>query len=202
MPPQPSSRVMDRFFKGVIPYDGDPFTSFTDNTDQPAPEGNLMHWTGVAMNTIGMRAWRQIQRGGISLQNPAITIFPYARWHLEPVNGFGMGLNYVAGSDATENRFVIGTVSNTSGAGLAQNFIAWWRSRSLMQCLQHTWFEGGLTLKSYTLAQLGTASHQANTDPNRSDGTMYSVTNGSLAKWNSFQSRWEIFAPTSNITPS
>ena len=202
MPPQPSSRVMDRVFKSYIPYDGDPFTSFTDTSDQPAPEGNLMHWTGVAMNEIGKRAWRQIQRGGISLQNPAIQRFPYARWHMEPAFGFGMGLNFVPGAEETDNRFVLGSVSNASGAGIAQNFIAWWRTRSLMQCLQHTWFEGGMTLKSYTLASFGQAGHAVNTDPNRTDGTCYSVTNGGIAKWNSIAGNWSIFAPSSTVVPA
>lgn len=210
MPPQPSSRTMDRFFKGHLPFDGDTFTSFTDTSDQPAPEGNLMHWTGEAMDQIGRRAWEKIARGGDTLPAPGIIQADIWRYQPEPVNGFGVGWNWVAGEsggvpDPSLDRFIFGTVSNASGASIAQNFMAVWRSRALIQMVQHTEYLGGMTLKSYTGSNFASASHAVNTDPNKKAGTTY---------WDSVNSRlmvatgtgptagWAQFNADATITPA
>ena len=171
MPPQTSSQVMDRFFKSYLPYDGDPYTSFTDTSDQTAPAGNLMHWTGVAMNVIGQRAWESIVRGGGTQRAPNLLQTDIWRWQPEPVSGFGLGWNWVPGATVEQDRFVFGTVSNLSGVNIAPNYIAIWRTTNLIQMVQHTEFLAGMTLKSYTTAQFTNINHAVNTDQNKKEGT-------------------------------
>lgn len=176
MPPQPSSRVMDRFWRHYIPFDGDSFTSCTDTSDLPAPEGNLMHWSGATMNEIGKRAWSRLAQGGISLPGPSAVFAPSVRYALEPLNGFGLTYGWVDGGDPLNNRVVVGASSN-SNPGVVVPYLAFWRARNLIQLAQHTEALGPFTFKSYTAAHFSNVSHAVNTDPNKKEGaTCWDVT--------------------------
>lgn len=174
MPPQGAASTVNMFFLGIVPFDADPYT-LTTRTQGLDAGADTLHWTGAAMDIIGLRTWLNLTGvGKQALPAPGVVRHPTPFLQMDPVFGKGLLFQYRESLD----QFNMGASSNASYPNAALAFMSfdvdggWVRlDADAFSAKKHEFFSA-VILKRFFGSDFLSATSVVNT-VDKADGALY-----------------------------